>query len=105
MANKLSKWAPGEKAEARGILFNGRRMVPCHYRCGSMLTRDTATLDHITPQSRGGSNHHTNLVIACEPCNSRRGEMSYMGFLRLIGQAAQDATLTSEIARLMPQCG
>ena len=31
-----------------------------------------ATLDHLMPKSRGGSNDLTNLVISCSPCNSAK---------------------------------
>jgi len=37
------------------------------------LTKETATLDHVIPISRGGLNNANNYVIACEPCNSERG--------------------------------
>ncbi|AOV62172.1 HNH endonuclease [Synechococcus phage S-CAM7] len=38
----------------------------CAY-CGS----DTnLTLDHIVPRSKGGSNHTTNVLCACESCNA-----------------------------------
>lgn len=33
----------------------------------------TATVDHIIPKSRGGTNDLDNLVIACYPCNTGRG--------------------------------
>lgn len=36
------------------------------------FTKDDLTLDHITPKSKGGSGHPTNLVAACKPCNSRK---------------------------------
>lgn len=32
------------------------------------------TLDHITPKSKGGSGHPTNLVTACKPCNQRKAD-------------------------------
>lgn len=32
------------------------------------------TLDHVLPQSRGGRNEWSNLVIACAPCNSKKGD-------------------------------
>ncbi len=44
----------------------------CRY-CEKQLTRFTATLDHITPVSRGGDHSFDNLVTACLHCNSRRG--------------------------------
>ena len=49
----------------------------CHY-CNKQLTRFTATLDHITPVSRGGDHSFDNLVTACLHCNSRRGNRPVM---------------------------
>jgi 5-methylcytosine-specific restriction endonuclease McrA len=42
----------------------------CQY-CGS--TRKL-TLDHVIPRSRGGTHTWDNVVAACEPCNSRKGD-------------------------------
>jgi hypothetical protein len=38
------------------------------------------TLDHLTPQSSGGSNHERNLVTSCRRCNSSRGHRSTKSF-------------------------
>ncbi len=42
------------------------------YKCGKLLTRWDATLDHILPVSRGGTNTKENLITCCLMCNSRR---------------------------------
>ncbi|HAI76378.1 MAG TPA: HNH endonuclease [Microscillaceae bacterium] len=42
----------------------------CQY-CGS--TQDL-TLDHVLPRSRGGRSTWDNLVTACKPCNSKKGD-------------------------------
>jgi hypothetical protein len=42
------------------------------YKCGKLLTRWDATLDHITPVSRSGTNDKDNLVTCCLLCNSKR---------------------------------
>jgi hypothetical protein len=42
------------------------------YRCGTHLTRFSATLDHIQPVSKGGDHSFANLVTSCLHCNSRR---------------------------------
>ena len=42
----------------------------CQY-CGS--TRNL-TIDHIFPASKGGDNSWENLVVACMPCNTRKGD-------------------------------
>jgi 5-methylcytosine-specific restriction endonuclease McrA len=44
----------------------------CQY-CGKRVTRAEATYDHVVPRSRGGHTDWTNIVIACMPCNQRKG--------------------------------
>jgi hypothetical protein len=31
------------------------------------------TIDHVEPQSLGGNSELTNLVVACKPCNAKKG--------------------------------
>ena len=49
----------------------------CHY-CKKLLTRFSATLDHIQPVSEGGKHDYENLVTSCLHCNSRRGSRPVM---------------------------
>lgn len=42
----------------------------CVY-CGST---ENLTLDHVTPKSKGGRDSWDNLVTACKPCNSKKGD-------------------------------
>ena len=42
----------------------------CQY-CGS---KGDLSLDHVLPRSRGGSSSWKNLVTACKPCNTRKGD-------------------------------
>lgn len=44
----------------------------CAY-CGST---DRLTLDHLVPRAQGGGTHWNNLITACEPCNSFKGDQS-----------------------------
>ena len=44
----------------------------CQY-CSKKLNRIDATVDHIIPRSKGGSTSWTNVVIACESCNRKKG--------------------------------
>jgi len=37
-------------------------------------------LEHIVPKARGGSNRVTNLALACEPCNTRKGKQTAAEF-------------------------
>lgn len=43
----------------------------CVY-CGCK-NKKSLTIDHVIPQSRGGKDTWENLVIACSPCNSKKG--------------------------------
>lgn len=42
--------------------------------CDVWLDKNSATLDHVIPLARGGSNGTNNLVLSCEPCNREKGD-------------------------------
>src|SRR5687767_11997670 len=51
-----------------------------HYRCQycgrglpELKPRESLTRDHLVPLSRGGTNEWANVVTACSPCNTRKG--------------------------------
>lgn len=44
----------------------------CAY-CGVKLAKHTATIDHIIPLSRGGTDFKWNLVWCCKRCNLSKG--------------------------------
>lgn len=49
--------------------------------CGQAIENGAQlTLDHLTPHSKGGSNHESNLITACHRCNSSRGNRSIKAF-------------------------
>jgi 5-methylcytosine-specific restriction endonuclease McrA len=43
----------------------------CAY-CGCVLTESQATVDHITPLSRGGTHEMGNLALCCQGCNTQK---------------------------------
>lgn len=51
----------------------------CHY-CRKEMTEQERTLEHLQPRKCGGVNAMTNLVLACKPCNKRRGVQEYLTF-------------------------
>lgn len=57
------------RREKRAML---KRDPRCHW-CKCSLTLETATLDHVIPLARGGSNATDNMVLSCEPCNKEKG--------------------------------
>ena len=52
------------------IIF--RDNFECQY-CGMGGSVKDLTIDHVIPVSRGGQNTWENVVAACGPCNSRKG--------------------------------
>ena len=41
--------------------------------CLVMFPFRNMTIDHVIPQSKGGSNHFDNLQLLCNACNSMKG--------------------------------
>jgi 5-methylcytosine-specific restriction endonuclease McrA len=44
----------------------------------------TASIDHVVPRSKGGTDDFDNLVLACPSCNSSKGTRDYDEFCRKI---------------------
>lgn len=44
------------------------------YKCVYCGAAEALALDHVMPQSRGGSDEPENLVAACKSCNSRKSD-------------------------------
>lgn len=42
------------------------------WMCAGLLTRGTATVDHLQPKSKGGKDAANNYRLACKPCNAAR---------------------------------
>ena len=64
------KWPPNIRA-IKDFIFQ-RDNYRCHY-CGDEATQ----IDHIVPQSLGGTNITTNLVASCARCNNLKGNSCY----------------------------
>ena len=54
-----------------------RDLYTCQY-CNTPYTRNSLTLDHVVPISRGGKTRWENIVAACGPCNTRKGNKTVM---------------------------
>lgn len=50
---------------------DGWHCIWCSRRLGG---EHRATLEHMVPRGRGGSDGEANLCLACETCNSERGD-------------------------------
>lgn len=64
----------------------GRR---CVY-CAASLCPDSATLDHVYPQSKGGPHVPGNVVAACGPCNRAKADLLPFEFFLLNPEAGQN---------------
>lgn len=61
-----------DKKAAKQRLFHRSR---CCCWCGTRFDSvKAATIEHIVPLARGGSNRDDNLRLSCEPCNKARGD-------------------------------
>jgi len=58
--------------------------APCHY-CGVRLRpKDKWVLDHKIPLAKGGTSTEDNFLLSCFDCNSRKRNMDYDLFIKLI---------------------
>lgn len=74
---------PPEPSKSKAKIKNALRMkvyerdgFKCVY-CGS---RKQLSLDHVTPESKGGATSEGNLVTACRPCNTKKKTKSLADF-------------------------
>jgi 5-methylcytosine-specific restriction endonuclease McrA len=72
------------------LKLQGGRCIYCH-----TLFTDTKrpTRDHLVPLSYGGTAWALNLVLACHSCNSRRGEIPFRTFCRLLSPRQNERIL------------
>jgi 5-methylcytosine-specific restriction endonuclease McrA len=66
-----------DKIPKREVKFSRKNILArdgnrCQY-CGKRLPASQLSLDHVHPKSRGGKSSWTNVVTACNPCNTRKG--------------------------------
>ncbi|MCH8156702.1 MAG: HNH endonuclease [Nitrospinae bacterium] len=67
-----------KRARRKGVAFSKKNILrrdnfTCQY-CG--VNNHSLTVDHILPKSRGGKTTWTNVVVACKPCNLKKGNQT-----------------------------
>ena len=78
--------------------------MACAY-CGATVEDGTLlTLDHLMPDSRGGSNAPTNLVTACRRCNCARGNRTVRSFCRATAEYLNHDAKAETIERHVRNC-
>lgn len=61
----------------RGVAFNRRNVYlrdkgRCQY-CGERVPSSSFDFEHVVPKARGGRTTWENIVVACIPCNQKKG--------------------------------
>jgi hypothetical protein len=73
--------------------------------CGSSVEQGAQlTLDHLVPHAKGGSNDETNLVTACQRCNSSRGMRSLPKFAAAVAAYVNHGVTAVEILSHVRAC-
>lgn len=81
------------RVPSRQVKFNRRNIFArdensCQY-CGRRFPTQDLTIDHIVPRSKHGPTTWDNVVVACVPCNSRKGgRLLHQAGMKLIKPAA-----------------
>lgn len=57
--------------------------------CGCVMTeernkRNSSTIEHVIPKSKGGPDHPDNFAASCDDCNNKRGDLPVDEFLEKI---------------------
>ena len=66
--------------QEKRILILERDNYKCNY-CMKNLNKDDFYLDHIIPRAQGGHNYRSNLLLACNSCNSKKNDKNAEDFL------------------------
>jgi 5-methylcytosine-specific restriction endonuclease McrA len=81
-----------QQGELAGYEVREYLLEKWHRRCAYCgATGVPLQVEHIVPRSRGGSDRVSNLTLACQPCNLRKGNQiaTEFGFPQLQAQARQ----------------
>ena len=76
--------------------------------CQACGAHDDLTLDHLTPQSKGGQHTEDNLQVLCRPCNSAKNNRLAASHHRPtvgLSSAKQSGPLASDSGLLTPDSG
>jgi RRXRR protein/HNH endonuclease len=105
-----------QQGELQGYLVREYVLHKWQHRCSYCgASQIPLQLEHIVPRSRGGSNRPSNLTLACEPCNKRKGSQTAAEFgysdvqaqarLPLKDAAHVSSLKTALLAQLVQQFG
>lgn len=78
-------------------------IYPAPMRKGECYPNDGATLDHLQPPRRGGTNDVPNIVTACKRCNNEKNGKTLGEYLRYLYR--DDEQREAERKRIRRQAG
>lgn len=103
---RLDRWTPLDSFSLELVSFDTQKMINPdiqgqEYQRGTLFGTEVRTyllhkwegqcaycgkegkleVEHVQPRSQGGSNSMNNLVVACRPCNEKKGSRSLAEFL------------------------
>jgi len=86
------------RAELREILnCQENRCIYCH---AEFTAERRPTRDHLLPLTKGGGDWAMNIVLACHSCNSRRGNLAFRTFCKVLSPAQNKRIFMHLIRRL-----
>lgn len=89
LTKRQATWQGGKWIQPkRRLALYLRDGMACVY-CGAKVEDEDGTLlslDHLTPDSKGGGNESTNLVTCCKKCNSSRGNRPVATFCKSVAE-------------------
>jgi len=94
LAHKQSKWV-----YLRTRLAEAQNWKCCF--CGVYMTEvrgknNSVTVEHVTPKSMGGTDHHDNLAASCNRCNNSRGTKDVTKFVPPVENEKSNAMVRLE---------
>jgi hypothetical protein len=98
-----------QQGQLQGYLLREYLLAKWQRRCAYCQTSGVPLqVEHLIPKSRGGSDRASNLVIACDPCNKRKGTQTAeeFGYPEIQAQARvplKDAAHVSSIKTAVVQ--
>jgi hypothetical protein len=82
ITDRFKKLRDGE-ITISGTIREWEREQELPKECVFCCSTSDLTTDHLIPRSRGGDDSADNLVLACQPCNTSRGEKGVFEWLGL----------------------
>ena len=70
----------GQRQKIKEYIINRDGYTCCY--CNTILSYQQITLEHIVPDSKGGTFNSTNLTVSCYYCNNRRGNQNFFDYCK-----------------------